>query len=614
MKIINKWKGLLIGLFTATLAFACVALTPKTAPAPVSAETTVCVDKVTTIQDGVSGNRDLVTLVFDNPITDLTAQNRNASFTSSTTTETWVDYVKINGKTIRQSIAGYAWAHDNVYWCTNNEQIKMSFSSHDNSTVALKYDGTDIIEILAGFTGQNGAVTTEDVKFSNASGSWQRAYDEEDISESIYLSAVYGDANVQGVNVGNKDGWRFDFVTSHIWDTTDAGKWMGNNNNYLYDYVTVNGKTVKWISNNVDDSEYTYTQFPASMGGGWAVPVYMQAFNRGTNQNLFCVYVHDNYLQSLLETDGKITIGVSEGFYTLKGATRYVAKSDVEMDVIAQSASVTLSDGLEFNYKIKLPALNLKDVTYETVFSFRGETVVAEMSHEEDGKKVYVFDGVTPEYMNEALTVTCKAKDIVGRVFAWNTTTISVQEYCETLYATASGELKTLLVDVLNYGAAAQQYKGITENLVNANVDQQYATATAPTASDNVLAASQGDDVKFNAAVLTLEDKVTVTAKFTASNVDGLTATVQLGNNTAVAADIVALGNGVYGIVFADVAATQYDEAIVFTVSDTNGVVAKCRYSVNTYAQRTWDDATAGALAKALWAYGVSASAYAALV
>ena len=95
---------------------------------------------------------------------------------------------------------------------------------------------------------------------------------------------------------------------------------------------------------------------------------------------------------------------------------------------------------------------------------------------------------------------------------------------------------------------------------------------------------------------------------------DGLTATVQLGNNTAVAADIVALGNGVYGIVFADVTATQYDEAIVFTVSDTNGVVAKCRYSVNTYAQRTWDDATAGALAKALWAYGVSASAYAALV
>lgn len=607
MRTITKLKGLLIGLFTATLAFACVALTPKTAPAPVSAETTVCVDKVTTIQDGVSGNRDLVTLVFDNPITDLTAQNRNASFTSSTTTETWVDYVKINGKTIRQSIAGYAWAHDNVYWCTNNEQIKMSFSSHDNSTVALKYDGTDTIEILAGFTGQNGAVTTEDVKFSNASGSWQRAYDEEDISGSIAWNDV----------TKTNEGFRYSFSTPLIWNWGGAVndiKYMANNNRDWYNYITVNGKTMEEIASEVDDSEWTYTEFPSRNGGIYATPVWAMSMLK-SDKNIFYLNIHQNYIDMLLETDGKIVIGVlANGINGLKDSTtKYVVKETVELDVLQQSASLTLNEGLQFNYKTKLPSLGFSVDAYKAEFTFMGETTEIGYSSEESGKKVYVFDGITPQYMNEDLTIKCVLTS-GGRVFAWNTTTISVQEYCETLYATASDELKTLLVDVLNYGAAAQQYKGITENLVNANVDQQYATATAPTASDNVLAASQGDDVKFNAAVLTLEDKVTVTAKFTASNVDGLTATVQLGNNTAVAADIVALGNGVYGIVFADVAATQYDEAIVFTVSDTSGVVAKCRYSVNTYAQRTWDDATAGALAKALWAYGVSASAYAALV
>lgn len=607
MRTITKLKGLLIGLFTATLAFACVALTPKTAPAPVSAETTVCVDKVTTIQDGVSSNRDLVTLVFDNPITDLTAQTRNSSFVSSTTTETWVDYVKINGKTIRQSIAGYAWAHDNVYWCTNNEQIKMSFSSHDNSTVALKYDGTDTIEILAGFTGQNGAVTTEDVKFSNASGSWQRAYDEEDISGSI----AWNDT------IKTNEGFRYSFSTPLIWNWGGAVndvKYMANNNRDWYNYIAVNGKTMEEIASEVDDSEWTYTEFPSKNGDVYATPVWAMSMLK-SDKNIFYLNIHQNYIDTLLETDGKIVIGVlANGINGLKDSTtKYVVKETVELDVLQQSASLTLNEGLQFNYKTKLPSLGFSVDAYKAEFTFMGETTEIGYSSEESEKKVYVFDGITPQYMNEDLTIKCVLTS-GDRVFAWNTTTISVQEYCEMLYATATGELKTLLVDVLNYGAAAQQYKGITENLVNANVDQQYATASAPTASDNVLAASQGDDVKFNAAVLTLEDKVTVTAKFTASNVDGLTATVQLGNNTAVAADIVALGNGVYGIVFADVAATQYDEAIVFTVSDASGVVAKCRYSVNTYAQRTWDDATAGALAKALWAYGVSASAYAALV
>ena len=124
MKLLKKLKTLCFGLFAATLAFACVALLPQSAPAAVdtNAETTTYlrVDKVTTAVDGMSSNRDLVTLIFNNPITDLTDQTVTGSFIDSETTETWVDYVKINGKTIRESISGYPWAHDNVFWCTNN--------------------------------------------------------------------------------------------------------------------------------------------------------------------------------------------------------------------------------------------------------------------------------------------------------------------------------------------------------------------------------------------------------------------------------------------------------------------------------------------------------------
>ena len=633
----------------------------------------------------------------------------------------------------------------------------MSFSSHDDSTVPLKYDGTDTIEIFAGFTGQNGAVTTENVKFSNASGSWKRVayetntqdinidamkansgytnwvwfelsdsdygtdtnnwladsdgvdngndarlnalnmldyilwdgtalsaknsswtvsaqayanlfskmdcfnlalatisdgtvftikagcqfpsvayakgesellyvttedrmfqYDEANLSWNRYYNDVdmSGDIKMNDI-VTQGDGFRYSFSTPLIWDWgTNPVIYMANNNRTWYNYITVNGKTLEEIA-ALDDSSYTYTTVPAK-GDTYETPVWvMVGYNGEKTRNTFYLYIHQNYIDTLLETDGKIVIGVlANGISGVKDSmNQYVVKETVELDVLQQTASLTLNESLQFNYKTKLPTLGFIPESYETEFTFRGETVMIDYSSEVDGKKVYVFDGITPQYMHEDLTIRSVLK-YNEKVFAWNTTTISVRSYCETLLEIATGELRTLLVDILNYGAAAQARQGITEDLANANIAdyQGYATTATPSETDNVLAANQGENVQFTSATLTLEDKVDVTFKANvAETVDSASVkvTAQIGNGeaTEVAYTLV---NGVLTVTVEGLSATDFNENVIVRVYVSDVEVAACRYSVNSYAYRKSADEKEGSLVKALYAYGVSADAYAA--
>ncbi len=87
---------------------------------------------------------------------------------------------------------------------------------------------------------------------------------------------------------------------------------------YLQDYITINGKTVKDINTNVDDSKYTYSTFPSTNDGNtYKVPVML--LQEGTG---ITVKIHKDYVKTV-EDDG-ITISVLKGLKIENGEQSYI--------------------------------------------------------------------------------------------------------------------------------------------------------------------------------------------------------------------------------------------------------------------------------------------------
>ena len=182
------------------------------------------------------------------------------------------------------------------------------------------------------------------------------------------------------------------------------------------------------------------------------------------------------------------------------------------------------------------------------------------------------------------------------------TKTESVQAYAERLLGnTNNAEVKTLLVDMLNYGAEAQKYfDKVNTGLANANL-----TAAQQAAFENVTATNTAGNAR-----LLLENNLDIqidvgeaykgkTLKYTFVPFDGAEA---LTYNATVEEE-----NGVYFITADQVVFADY--ASVITVMDGNKVVATD--SVQNYVGRRIAKGESDvALAKALLKFAVSANEY----
>ncbi len=286
---------------------------------------------------------------------------------------------------------------------------------------------------------------------------------------------------------------------------------------------------------------------------------------------------------------------------------------------ITHSVSVTVSETLSLNYKIDFPqgveitsALLTSEMCGKTE-EYSGGFV------DEKGRFVVPTQIVTPQYLTEQVTLKFAAYGPSGNTVVSREIIYSVKQYCETLLAESSDKaLRTALIDLLNYGAEAQNYAKVnTGSLANADVSEYQVLATPFNASGvtDVSAVNQGSVVAFKAATLQLEDKVAVYAKFTTTaSVSALTATAKIGSGSETALEIQDGGNGVYYVVLPGVSPLQYADNIIFSVYYNGSVNAQCRYSVNSYIARKYGDAKCGALVKALYSYGVGVSGYAASV
>jgi len=211
-------------------------------------------------------------------------------------------------------------------------------------------------------------------------------------------------------------------------------------------------------------------------------------------------------------------------------------------------------------------------------------------------------------------------------LYVGQTRTYSIAEYCYSMLELYSGdqyaELRTLLVDLLNYGAASQWYTGYKlDDIVNTRLtdtQRQWATAAEP-ALNSVLNRNyetvQNPSATWSGASLVLTDSIMVKLNLKIVSTEGITVRLRTQNQewSIEAEDLVWAGNGVYYVYFDGLHAGQMRETIYATVyKDGKAISNTVTYSIESYAYQMYngDDFDLADLVVAMMKYGDSAYAY----
>lgn len=281
-------------------------------------------------------------------------------------------------------------------------------------------------------------------------------------------------------------------------------------------------------------------------------------------------------------------------------------------------ASVTLADDLSLNFfaVYQIGATNCK-------MTLNGQEVTGTL--ESNGSYRYVCDGILPQLINDKVTAVLTA-EVNGNIVT-QTMNYSVVDYCmETLAdSSASEELKTLLVDLLYYGAEAQVYANYrtdalaTERLNAEQIALKSTDVTGTIFSSLKRTGSVDSSCDWLLAALRLQNTVALNVQFTATSVEGLAVEVTIGSRTISITEFTDLGNNKYSFIFADILATEYDTAVSFKfISGQTQIGQTLTYSVASYIAEAIENAEtsekAVTLMRALYAYGVSAKVYAASI
>ena len=281
-------------------------------------------------------------------------------------------------------------------------------------------------------------------------------------------------------------------------------------------------------------------------------------------------------------------------------------------------ASVTLKNNLDVNFFATLG--NATDAKMTFAVGTKIETVDGTVLA--DGRTKFVCSGILPQKVNDEITATLTAK--VNGTAVSQTMTYSVREYCENLLAKedTSETVKKLLVDLLYYAEAAQNYANYkiddlaTKNLTDVQKALRSADTTGAITATTGLDGTADGQYKWVSAALRLENTVAIRIKFAAPSLEGLTLKVTMNGRTVTytADNITDEGEGYYSILFNNIGAGEYGDAVTAIMEKDGAQIAETlTYSVAAYIREAVNKESTTektlALVRALWSYGESAKA-----
>lgn len=280
------------------------------------------------------------------------------------------------------------------------------------------------------------------------------------------------------------------------------------------------------------------------------------------------------------------------------------------------SASLVLNGKLDLIYTAVVP--EDYDDPY-IVFEGPNGTETVEGEYE-NRQYQFTYTGINPQCIGDTVSATLYVtKDGVQESIAING--YSVRQYCVNKLAdkTISAELRTLLSDLLAYGAAAQVY---TEYALDRPVDEgddivdpTYSSFTELTGSTAALLGTADEGVYWQSAKLTLSNSVAMTFRFYAVSTENLTVKISVGEAEPRTATYRAVSGkeNCYEVTVTDLSAEQFGEAVRASFfRDETQVGNTVQYCVNDYvfAKQNDSDEALASLVRALYNFGASAAAY----
>lgn len=306
-------------------------------------------------------------------------------------------------------------------------------------------------------------------------------------------------------------------------------------------------------------------------------------------------------------------------------------QAESEATAPVQYRSLVLSDSIAINFKISRAWLADNGFTKaEFLMDGKVAQTIEGMPAGTSELAVFPFTQLTPAQMGKDVTV----KYYAGEEVLTEATT-SVLSYCnDTLNdANESALLKTALVDMLNYGAAAQTYVGLAdgETLVNADLGANAALGT-PANKELTLTnrthlhdfpntqQSRSDEVQWLSAGLNLQDAVALRFKIEIAvtdnidSVDDLSVKFYSNDFVRIVEEFVPVAgkDNQYYVYLDGLNPAQLRDPIFASIYDKTTVVCnRLTYSVESYAADNASDPEAlKAMTKALMVYGDAITAW----
>lgn len=292
--------------------------------------------------------------------------------------------------------------------------------------------------------------------------------------------------------------------------------------------------------------------------------------------------------------------------------------------------NVSLNVGKDISLKFTAyTPLNSQNVSMNIVWQGLSEydqTYTAENTNNyvqnQDGSVTFIYRGITPQNMGKQITYTLNYEDASGVSATPLTNTCSVKEYCEKLLSesqqnlrlsdNAYSDMKTLVADILNFGASAQIYTSTdTTSLVNADITEQGLafdsikdSLTSDKATTGNLTWKTGIYYDYDiepAVIFNLPESV---------EADNLQVQISL-NGTVVNTVTPLMVSDGYKVVYQNFNILDIDKVYTFAVINGGENIGSYSYSLKSFAYAQKDGVSNLAnLIKATYAYGKSAVNY----
>ncbi|MBQ6430381.1 MAG: Cna B-type domain-containing protein [Oscillospiraceae bacterium] len=317
-----------------------------------------------------------------------------------------------------------------------------------------------------------------------------------------------------------------------------------------------------------------------------------------------------------------------------------VELTPIELDegLSFRSASVSLSSDFAVNFYVETALLDGAEDCYvlctKTLYDADGNATGHETRKltgvPAEELTVFTFRNIAATEMGSELSATLYVvKD--GETLASEPLTYSVQRYAQNMLArTDDAALRTLLVDMLNYGALAQEYFSYnTANPVNAVLtaeQQAYGTETTPAMqSCKERIENDGCPIPIISCTLELRERVTILYAFDLSEYSGAFSDLELviswqDENGAAQSAVVDGANfvqttGRYWVTFDGLNAAQMRTVCTAELREKQSgrlVSDTVRYSIESYAasKSTDPDALLRELTVAMLRYGDATAAF----